>query len=287
MARVLASPIVFRGRYEPLQSEIPAVQVQAPCDCHSAPCDSTLDDTSLANNTATEVNEDRMFYPVQAVTAEDIKRANAKAFINEVVQEEDLRIARLAEWAAQDALEAKSTDELSLVEAKERGQAVAQAALAVTGVVVNKISSETKSTLNFVAESSMDSGRRAQAAEDQVAIANLFGTKAQETQAAAADAEAAAHEQKLQVSAFHQAAEEFGARAASNAASAGEVKAVAVKDRLAADDMQAEVAAQTDQSRLAAKAQARATKGAFKYVQQTGMDEINLALAVQGNRLRA
>lgn len=237
--------------------------------------------TAEAAKADEEVDESRLLYPSETVTSEDVRRANGKVFVSEIVRQEDRRISRLASEAVEAALAAQRLEDLAAAQAKQRGQAVETAALAVTGAVANKIGSDAKNILNYVAESTMDAGRRAQAAEDQQAIADLLGTHARDMRDAAADAEAAALGDRMQADASHLASKEFAVRAATEGASADNVVALAVQDRRVAQDSRAEEQSRASQVEQAARAQVQTTVDAMRDVNRAAVDQIGRALQTQ------
>jgi len=126
--------------------------------------------------------------PLRPVTADDIRRANAKAYIEAILQDEDKRIesaALIATRQLQKQRQAKRQEELNL----KRTKAVAAMSLMkAKQQAAWKLGNATATLVEQVASQARMAGAQEQLARDQQAFAKLLYDRAQASQASAQNA---------------------------------------------------------------------------------------------------
>lgn len=249
---------------------------QNPCTCYVSPCPCA----SLGEIGPDPEDED-LFYGVPAVTEQDLQDASTRAFVSEVIQDEDRRLAQLAAAAAEEAADTAEREQAARDEAERRREEIQEEHSDATLAVAHRLGNATLDILTEVAQRAMEFGRQVQATEDQEAIATAWEERAADIRRLADEAsrEAASDEQRAE--AMRVAADEFGSTVSSTSAEAAAARAHADEARAHADESQQAAIVARQEADRAAAAHADAISSATGNVHDVAMSRVEGALRTQ------
>lgn len=249
---------------------------QNPCTCSVSPCP-----CATLGETGPDPEDEDLFYGVQAMTEQDFQEASTRAFVSEVIQDEDRRIAQFAAVAAEEAAETAEREQAALDEAERRREEIQHEQGNATLAVAHRLGNATLDILTAVAERAMEVGRQEQATEDQEAIAAAWEARAEDIRRLADDAsrEAAVDEQRAE--AMRVAAAEFGSNVSSTSAEAAAARAHANEVRAHAEELQQAAVVATEEAELAAEAHGYAIGNATENLHGVAMSRVEGALRTQ------
>merc|ERR1719223_442587 len=95
------------------------------------------------------------FYGVPSVTEQDLQDASTRAFVSEVIRDEDRRISQLAATAAEEAIERMEHEQAALAEAERRRIEIQEEHGNATLAVAHQLGNATLDILTEVAQAAM------------------------------------------------------------------------------------------------------------------------------------
>lgn len=249
---------------------------QDPCTCYVSPCPCA----SLGELGPDPEDED-LFYGVPSITEQDLQDASTRAFVSEVLRDEDRRISQLAAAAAEEAAERVEREQIARDEAERRRIEISYEHGNATLAVAHQLGNATLDILTEVVQRAMAVGRQVQATEDQEAIAAAWEARAEDVRRLADEAsrEAAIDEQRAE--AMRVAAADFGSNVSSTAADAAAAMAHAGEVRARADELHQAATVALEEADFAAEAHADAVSSAAENLHGVAMSRVEGALRAQ------
>jgi len=221
------------------------------------------------------------FYGVPSITEQDLQDASTRAFVSEVIKDEDRRISQLAAAAAEVAAEREEREQTAREEAERRRIEISYEHGNATLAVAHQLGNATLDILAGVAQRAMQVGRQVQATEDQEAIAAAWEARAEDIRQLADEASLAAAIDEQRAESMRVAAAEFGSNVSSTVAEAAAATAHAGEARARADELQQETIVAVEEAELAVEAHADAVMSAAENLHGVAMSRVEGALRTQ------
>lgn len=249
---------------------------QNPCTCYVSPCD-----CASLPEMGPDPDDEALFYGVPNITEQDLQDASTRAFVAEIIRDEDRRISELAAAAALEAAERDELEQAAHAAAESRRVEIQDEYGNATLDMAHELGNATLDIITRVAQAAMEVGRQVQATEDQEAIAAAWQVRAEDIRRLANEAshEAAIDEQRAE--AMRVAAADFESNVSGTAAEAAAAAANAVEVRAHADELQQAAAAATQEANLAAEAHQAAINSAVENLHDVAMSRVEGALRTQ------
>lgn len=249
---------------------------QDPCTCYVLPCP-----CASLGAMGPDPDDEDLFYGVPAVTEQDIQEASTRAFVSEVIQDEDQRIAHLAAAAAEEAADTAEREQAARDEAERRRVEIQEEQGNATFAMAHRLGNATLDILTEVAQRAMEVGRQVQATEDQEAIAAAWEARAEDIRQLANDARREAASDEQQAEAMREAAAEFGSNVSSTSVEAEVARAHANEMRARADELQQAAIVATEEAVRADREHRRAISSATENLHDVAMSRVEGALRTQ------